>query len=219
MATLKDMTGFFGDKNSFPRKAVPASPNLFGMIILDAELRRRREHQIPFQYIEQVPNYQKSAQYEDITTIHRFEPVSVFSHNNAQEFTLTLIYYAEGLEAHNQFDGKKNVWTLEYIEKLSTKIKALNIARYTPRPAPPYKVLLNIGNLYSDFPVIVRDISMTYEPPFYFKTMQSFQQKITLQCRSSYPLYQAIDGSELVLQETATGIMAQKKFNRLATGV
>ena len=154
-----------------------------------------RANEIPFQYIEKVPVWSKTANYNDIGDIMgRYESISVYTNSNAQDISLTLIYIAEG-DSDNP--NHSTPWTLQATEFFKKKLQALTYPDYAPRYSAPPRVLLNIGNIFQRVPVTIRSISIDEgEGPFY-KNMYSGTKKITLEMKTSYPLYQAVTYSKV----------------------
>lgn len=183
----------------------PPNAFLFGLVINDWDhtlrsrniLLRTEDLEIPFQVIESIPNWDKSAAYDEMGNeiLGRFEPYAVYSKSNAQEFTLTLYYCAYARDNINA----QSFWTLENIEMLEKRLQSLVFPIYVNGYAPPPKCLLNIGNIFYDLPVIVKQVNIEYQPPYDYLTGLSMNRKITLSLRVSYPAWQAISGDKIYM--------------------
>jgi len=204
-------TDYFGDVDftrlqpnwdeAYHHTGEPIPPNAFmyGLVILDWDgsfkkrLRRfeTNDIKIPFQYLENVPVWQKSANYNEIGDIMgRFEPVNVYSNSGGQDFTLTLIYNAEAMSGGV---GVSTKWTLERIEQLVKRIQSLVFPIYSEgNYGPPPKLLMNIGNIYQDVPILIKNCIVESMEPFHVTTGLPLTRKITLECRITYPSWQGI---------------------------
>jgi len=157
---------------------------------------------IPFQYIEQMPIWNKTANWNDIgETMGRFESQSVYGNSSAQDLTLSLNYYAEsgdnsGLDGYENKFGR-NTWTLNAIERIKFQIQSLVFPQYDGGFSPPVKCLLNIGNVFVDIPVVIKSVSVEETAPYEVRTMRSMFKKITIEMRTSYPAWQAISASKV----------------------
>ena len=280
---MKDMSKYFGTGVS-GLSTVPGDANLMGFVIIGGgSTRNRKANHIPFQYIEKVPNWSKEAVYEDNQIPGRFETQSNYSHSNANNVDMQLLYYAEaddpydeilGFEpdtgnkkklrqdlnviqkdfvniknASQDFQGDPNLslnsyvqgrlqlgseaqkqrlneflnpkpkpathWTVQKIEFYIARLKSLLYPEYDGNYTPPRKVLLNIGETYWDFPVIIKSIGIEHESPFDIKRMTSRFFKVNLTLASSYPLYQAISASQIRTSMLSEGnkVFAQKSFS------
>ncbi|MBW2969089.1 hypothetical protein KY314_03150 [Candidatus Woesearchaeota archaeon] len=183
-------------------RPVPVNAFMFGFVVLDwdGQFRKRlrkyktRDLKIPFQYIEKVPDWQKGAQYNEISDIMgRFEPPAIYTNSTAQEFTMTLIYVAEALDSRTS----STPWTLEKIEDLVRRIQSFVFPQYDGQYSPPPKLLLNIGNIYKDVPVVIKQIQIENTEPFHVGTGISMTKKITLEFRASYPMWQGIKATDV----------------------
>lgn len=190
-----------GIQSNYPK------PNafIFGLIIndWDQSLRSRNpliktnDLEIPFQIIETIPNWDKSANYDDIGSeiLGRFESYAVYTKSQAQEFSLTLYYSAYARDNINT----TSFWTLENIEMLEKRLQSLVFPMYVNGFSPPPKVLLNIGNIFYNFPVVVKQVNIEYQPPYDYLTGLSINRKIILNLRSAYPAWQAISGDKIYM--------------------
>lgn len=177
---------------------MPANAEIWGLKILDWDnaFTERMEQfteadlRIPFQYLEQIPNWDKGANWNDVGDVMgRFESMAVYSNSGAQELSLTLIFHAEALR---NGVGVRTHWTLENIEMYTKRLQSLVFPGYDGKFSPPNKVLLNIGNIWRNVPLIVKNVSVEHQAPFHWETGLPMMRKITVQCRTSYPLWQGI---------------------------
>lgn len=217
------MSGYFGDRNGAVRMTVPAIAQLFGFVIQNRRMQRifykgMRGSHIPFQYIDQVPEKTKSANYDEIEVHSRFESQQIYKSSTNIDLSLTLKYYAEGSEKLGHF----TFWTVEQIERIVKKIDALTYPKYDGKFSPPDKVLLNIGGLFIDTPVIIKSTSMNFRPPYDIETLQSRFIEIKIDCRTAYPSYQAIGANQIYSVATdrraesdGNKVYAYKKFSLL----
>jgi hypothetical protein len=218
MNKFVDTSGHFG----FTKKArgavlgtSPMNAFNFGMVIQDRTLRGvsygLRDTHIPFQYLEEgnLPNLTKSANYEDLQIPGRFENIQTYMNSNNVEFSLRLIYFAEGSESNNS----KTKWTIEQISRISAKLESLVYPAYDGKfTSPPY-CFLNIGKVFMDFPVIVRSVSIEHKAPFRKKDLMPYRRDITLDLKSFYPTYQAIGSRDVVFATTERGNRTVSKEN------
>lgn len=184
---------------------------MFGLIVNDWDrtLRSRNtkisteDLQIPFQNIENIPDWSKTANYTDMGTeiIGRYESYAVYSNSAPNEFNITLNYNAY---AFDNTDAT-SYWTLENIEILDKRLKSLVYPMYTKGFAPPPKLLLNIGNIFHDFPIVVKQIQVKNDPPYDYRTGLSMNRKIELTVRSAYPSWQALSGDKIYLAKSTRG--------------
>lgn len=177
---------------------LPADCTVWGLQILDWDnsFTERMEEfteadlRIPFQYMEQLPNWDKGASWSDVGDIMgRFEGPAVYANSGAQDLTLGLTYYAEALR---NAAGVRTHWTLENIEMYTKRLQSLVFPAYDGQFAPPCKVLLNIGNIWRNVPLVVKNVSVESMAPFHVGTGLPMLRKVTVQCRTSYPLWQGI---------------------------
>lgn len=288
---------YFGTEKG--KLGVPANANLFGFVVVNDRLKRRKNDKIPFQYVEKMPAFQKEANYEDNPVIGRFEPLQTYSSSTAGQFEIVLLYVAEAtrpkpvtqktlekelkkdiasynnkklkesfaaenlftLTPNQQFDllnlydvknntasvvenfsketdayarkrykeytniidnpkgPPKTAWTLEYIESLVLKLKSLVYPQYDGRFSPPNKVLFNAGDLYVDYPLIVKSINIEYDGAFQTSNMMPMMYKITLSCITNYPLYQAISATRIYSGVEGNRIFAQKRFSTMNSSI
>lgn len=215
------MERYFGiNRANKNRMSVPAQANVFGFLIENRRLRGGprdevtglKAHEIPFQYIEEIPPMPKQAQYEDITVQGRFEALPSYSSGSATNFSISLIFYAEGSKALNH---RGSFWMIENIKKLILKLESLVWPEYDRKFDGPNLVLLNIGDIYIDIPIKITSISTTPLPPFDIKTLDPYMWKVNMECRTAYPLYQAISNRDLEIAKTGRGIYAFKRYNRV----
>lgn len=206
-----------GGKNSL--NSVPHNANIFGLKIAEPDkafvrsIRLRDpsfkadDAKIPFQYIEQMPQWERSANYDEIgDIIGRFEPLSVYNNSGAQELTLTLNYVAEASEDYRNASGKRKTatyWTLEKIEEITRRLKSLIFPQYDGVYGAPKKCLLNIGKVWPDVPVIIKQVQVEDMGPF-TKDFWSIMRKVTIQAKVSYPLDRAISQAEVWYVDTGT---------------
>lgn len=165
---------------------------------------------LPFQYIEQVPNWEKSSSWNaGETPIGRFEPVQVYSNGEAQEIPLSLTYHAESYDD----DG---AWSLKWIETLVNRIKSLEYPMCDDEFSAPPKCLLNIGSIYTDVPVIVKGVTVENPGPFDWRTGLSMIRKVTLTCSVSYPMWQSIGMTQVFASADSGGKVTA--YRRLPAG-
>lgn len=178
-------------------KPVPPNAMQWGLKILDWDgnftkrLKRLKvsDLTIPFQYLEAIPNWDKGADWKDVGEIMgRFESPSIYASSNTQEFSFNIIYYAEAL--YNE--GAKTHWTLENIEVYVKRLQSLVFPQYDGKYSPPMKLLFNIGNIYKDIPVVIKNVSVESMPPYDTLSGLPRMRKISVSARVSYPMYQGI---------------------------
>lgn len=217
-------------------KSVPMDAKQFGLV-LQEDIGRRRfptrrsgsffsgsssdeyyynlsqlsETEIPFQYIEQIPFDAKNANYNDVGEIMgRFESIGVYSNSNAQDISLTAIYYAEGTTKDS---SHTTPWTIESIELLKKRLKSLTYPNYeNDEYRPPAKVLLNIFNIFIKVPVTVRSVSIDESVGPYTQEGVSMTKKISLELKTSYPLWQSISSHAVKSEEAGNEVFAYKEF-------
>jgi len=159
---------------------------------------------IPFQYITAIPQWTKSANYNEENVIGRFEPLAIYANSSSQVLKCELIYHAE-----SETNGP---WSLEKIEEdYQPKIKSLVFPQYDGRFSPPTPMLLNIGAHFIDVPVVITNVSIDATGPFDFDGFKSHMRKISIDLRINYPLYQAISQRTIIAQQDNT-IFAKKDF-------
>lgn len=176
---------------------------------------------IPFQFIEHPPIWTKSANWSDISDIMgRFESQSIYASTGPNDMTLTLIYYATSskgsdLELTSPFNSSYiGQWTLGAIDRFVLQLQSLVFPQYDGLYGPPVKCLLNIGNIFVDFPVIIKTVTVEQNEPYEVTTMRSMMRKVTLEMRSSYPSWQAI-GATQVWTSDGNGVFARQELQPL----
>lgn len=144
---------------------------------------------IPFQYLEAIPNWEKTADWKDVGEIMgRFESPSIYASSGAQEFSFSMLYYAEALQS----EGSKTHWSLENIENYTRKLQSLVYPQYDGRYGPPMKLLFNIGNIYKNIPIVIKSVNIEHQAPYDTLTGLARMRKVTIAARVSYPMYQSI---------------------------
>lgn len=215
---MTTLSRYWNQKYHWTGQEVPANAFMFGLVIndWDRSLRSRNVNistfdlLIPFQHINKIPDWKKSAEYQDVNEIMgRFEPIPVYARSGPQQFQIELIYQAE---ARTDLE-LKTFWSLERIEKIDKKLKSLVYPLYNQGFGAPPKCLLNIGNLYRQMPVIVKDVQVSHEPPYDVFTGLPITRKITLELQSSYPMWQAISGDQVFTATYGNGIFAYQKLS------
>lgn len=167
------------------------------------------EKEIPFQYIEGVPNWSKGANYQDTNDIlGRYEGFAVYSNSNSQETTITLHYHAERETGYG--------WSLENIEKIEKYLQSLVYPTTNIKYAPPPRMLLNIGYLWRNVPVIIRNVNIEFIGPFMADGFRAHQRKITLELKTNYDLGRSMSRDEIISNASGTSryeIFAARKIN------
>jgi hypothetical protein len=195
-------------------KSVPADSSKWGLKILDWDnsfKKRLKKFKvtdlaIPFQYLDTIPNWDKGADWKDIGDIMgRFEPPVVYGNSGGQDITIVMIYYAEAL----QNAGASTHWTLENIEMYVKRLQSLVYPQYDGRYAPPMKLLFNIGNIYKNIPIVVKNVSVESTAPFDTVSGLPRMRKITLNTRVNYPMYQTF--SQAGIYTTWDGVRTNGK--------
>ena len=196
-------------------KPTPFAAKQFGLTIhdWDNKLQNRivnletEDLFIPFQYVEQIPNWEKTSSWAaGETPIGRFEPLQIYAYSEAQEIPLTLIYHAES------FEDEKS-WSLKWIETLTNRIKSLQYPICDDEFSSPPKCLLNIGSMYTDVPVLIKTVTVETPGPYDYRTGLSHIRKITLQCTVSYPMWQSISMTQIFASSDTGGkVTAYKKL-------
>ncbi len=220
LAGMSNLSRFWDQRYMSVGTEVPNNAFLFGLIINDWDqtLRSRNSSittfdlQIPFQYISKIPDWKKGATYQDLGNeiIGRYDSIPVYSSSSPQEFQIELIYQAE---ARSDYE-LKTFWTLEQIERIDKKLKSMVYPMYRKGFAPPPKLLLNIGNIFRNFPITIRDVTSTNDPPFDIVTGIPIMRKIILACKSSYPIWQAISGDKVFTSKYGNGVFAYQKLTQ-----
>lgn len=171
---------------------------------------------IPFQYIEKIPDFSKGANYEEVgDIIGRFEQLTQYSNSSAHSFSLELIYHAEcSNESEEDSSRSGNEWSIQFIDRIESQLKSLVLPQYDGYFSPPCKILLNIGNIYVDYPLIVKNVNVSYEPPFDVITMKSHIRKITLEVQTSYPAWQALHAIQVWTADDGS-VFSRQEFSSL----
>ncbi len=208
------------DYNSFysSGKSVIPNANVLGLVIhdrfSDSSIGGRdpavelEDLKIPFQYIEKIPDWKKTANYEEIGDIMgRYEGLQVYKNSSSQSVALEIRYNAESIR-----QDADTYWTLENIEILIRKLKALSYPSYDGRFSPPPICELNIGAIYNRFPVKVLDVSVSEEPP-YIGAFRGVNKKVTLELKSSYPIWQVVGARQVNIYEKNNEVFAIQDFN------
>lgn len=179
--------------------------------LTSGQIGTTKDGDIPFQYIEQIPTWSKAANYTEISDIAgRYESLSVYSNSQAQDLSLTLIYHVE---------TETGTWSMSFIEQLKNRLRACVFPEYGDSPgnkrygAPPI-LLLNIGSIYTNFPVIMRNISIDESTgPFDPNDgLKPHIKKITLELKSTFPIYQKISHNDVWRSSNGT-IFSQRGYN------
>lgn len=167
--------------------------------------------QIPFQYVEKIPEWKKTANYSDQSdVIGRFEHITSYANSSAQQFKIDLIYQAET----RLNSDLRTYWSLERIEQIQKRLQSLVFPTYTKGFMPPPKVLFNIGNIYRSVPVVIKDIVIDNGQPYDVVTGLSMLKKISIEMQTSYPMWQAISGDKIFLTKAGNGIFAYKEISQ-----
>jgi hypothetical protein len=235
----QDMRIFFrGDNGGY--RYQPMNAWKFGLIIQDRRLRGTafglRKTHIPFQYLGEngeLPNLQKTANYDETQILGRFEPLKTYTNSSDIKFTLNLVYFADSTERLSPFprQGSEMIgpvlspWTIEQISRISAKIESLVYPQYDGKFSPPRYCLLNIGSIFIDFPILITSVNIQHMTPYSTRDLNPMRRQISLECVSYYPIYQAI-GSDSILNQAldidfTTGftnfprkVYAYKKYKR-----
>jgi len=201
-------------------KSVPPNALLFGLSIIDWDKsfsKRIRSYKakdlhIPFQYIEQIPDWVKGAEWNSISdVIGRFAPQDVYSNSGPIDFDIKLHYYAE---ANKNTDEYATHWTLENIETYTKRLQSLVYPMYDGLYSPPPKLKLNIGSIYRDIPVIIKNVSIAWKSPYQISTLQSILREITLSCRVAYPSWQAISCPKVYMGKSDNAVFAYQQLDK-----
>jgi len=203
--------------------SVPIDANKFGFRMIDSGLDGKRDSQkkheeflIPFQYVEEFPVWSKSANWSSISdVIGRYEDLSVYGNSGALDsMTLTLNYIAE--KATNNPNQK--AWSVSYVDQIEKRLQSLVFPQLDSYFSPPYKVLLNIGQMFVDFPCVIKAITIPRDVAtgnFYWKTGNTYFKKITLELRSSYPAWQALSAKGIRTTREGNKVFARKEYKRV----
>jgi hypothetical protein len=220
---------------------VPQNAWNFGLVIQDRNLRGSafglKKVAIPFQYLQDgaIPAFSKQATYEDTQIPGRFEPIKTYTSSSSNEFTLALTYVAEGSENiassrlksfNNVFiqnlaeatlgrerfvEEAKTFWTIEQIERISSKIESLVFPQYDRSYSPPRFCLMNIGSVYVDFPVIIKSIEIQHKSPYSVASVKPFRRDINITLSSYFPTYQAISAKDIIDTALQTNFSTSSK--------
>jgi hypothetical protein len=236
----QDMRIFFKGARRNEIRVQPMNAWKFGLIIQDRTLRGtayglRRSH-IPFQYLGEsgeLPNLQKTANYEESQVLGRFEPLKTYTNSSDIKFTINLVYYADGTERISSFPRQgaenqgpiKSKWTIEQISRISAKIESLVYPQYDGKYSPPRYCLLNIGAVFIDFPVVISSVNIQHLSPYSTRDLTPMRRQVTIECISYYPPYQAIGSNSIIDQaldsDFTTGMLnfprkvySHRKFKR-----
>lgn len=179
-------------------KPMPANAQIWGLTLFDwdGSFKKRlkkistTDMSIPFQYLESIPNWDKSADWKDVGEIMgRFETPAIYAQSNAQEISLSLLYSADALRTT---ENTRSHWTLENIELYTKRLQSLVYPQYDGRYGAPMKVILNIGNTFRNIPLVIKQVTVEHQAPYDTLTGLSRMRKITVSARISYPMYQGI---------------------------
>lgn len=176
---------------------------------------------IPFQYIEQLPQWNKTANWNDVGEVMgRFETQSVYGNSSAQELSLTLNYYAESANdkrRNTEYNNSiKNDWTMTLIERVKMQLQSITFPQYDGKFSPPVKVLLNIGNIFNEVPVVIKSVAIEEGPPYEIDTMRAMFKRITIEMRTSYPAWQTISAPKVWTADHG-GIFARQELQYITT--
>jgi len=194
----------------------PVNASLLGLTVIDFDkaLRKRKtsistkDLLIPFQYIEEIPGWQKAANYTDYgDVIGRFEPITMYSNSALQEISINIIYHAEA--RYNV--GAKTPWTLENIEKYQKRLQALMFPMYSKGYSSPPKLKLNIANMFVNVPVYVKSVDVKNEAPYDIVTGLSMTRKIALAMSVAYPMWQALSCENIYVEKAGNAIFAYQE--------
>ena len=193
----------------------PFNASQLGFTIQDRKLSSKknsvtglRENLIPFQFIgDEIPVVTKSANYEESAIATRFEPLKSYSGSNSQDISMRVIYIALGSKKL----GHKTFWTIENIEELTRKLQSLVYPTYSTKFEAPKTVLLNMGSIFMDVPLKIKSISISNKAPF----ITARTKEISIEAVVSYPIYQALEASDIMFSETGNKVFAYKKFSQI----
>ena len=210
---LKNINKIFYEKMLQGKTLDPNVSNNYNM--------RYKHLGIPFQYIEALPQWNKSANWNDVGEVMgRFESQTVYSNSSAQELSISLDYYAESSDDKPEYNEMKkiprniNPWTMTLIERIKLQLQSLVFPQYDGQFSPPVKVLLNIGNLFVDVPVVIKNVSIEELPPFEINTLRGMRKKITIEMRTSYPSWQCLSAPQVWTSDNG-GIFAKQDFETI----
>lgn len=165
---------------------------------------------IPFQYIEKVPDWKKQANYnEEAEIMGRYEGIQIYKNSQSQAIPLVLFFNAESVD--NSTNEAKSAWTLEYIEILIRRLKSLVYPSYDSQYAPPPTCELNIGSQWNRVPVKVIDVNVEQLPP-YIGALRGVNKKVTLDLKTSFPLWQVVGARQVNIIEKDNEVFAYQDF-------
>lgn len=180
-------------------------------------LNNRKSLGIPFQYIDKIPNWAKNSNWQGSDDIMgRFEGQVQYGNSSSHDFTIELTYDAEcSGDLYYDFDAMNQTkWSMQFLDRIENQLKSLAFPQYDGYYSPPVKVLLNIGSVYIDYPIVIKSVDVEYQAPFEIITMRSMRRKITLGCVSSYPSWQAISATQVWTANTGA-VFARQEFQQL----
>ncbi len=215
---MSNLSRFWDQRYHMTGTEIVPNAFLYGLVINDWDRSYRSRNtnistydlMIPFQYINKIPDWKKGAQYQDLGSeiIGRFETIPVYSNSMSQEFQLEITYQAEA-----RSDAElKSFWTLEQIERIDKKLKAMVFPSYTKGYGAPPRLMLNIGNIYRSFPLVIKDVTSPNEAPLDIVTGLPMVRKYVLECRSAYPIWQAISGDKVFVSRYGNGVFAYQEL-------
>lgn len=201
--------------NSLYQRSEPMNAWKFGLIIQDRRLTGKayglRKNHIPFQYLGEggeLPQWTKSANYEETQIIGRFEPIKTYTNSGDNKFTLNLMYYAMGTErltdapkqGAEQYYPNTSNWTIEQITRIAAKIESLVYPQYDGKYSPPRFCLLNIGSVFINYPVVVNEVTIHSLPPFSTLDLTPMRRTVSLSLTSFFPTYQPVSADGILKQ-------------------
>jgi hypothetical protein len=198
----------------------PHNAYMLGLVLVDWDNSfktrnvkiRTEDLQIPFQYIKEVPEWKKTANYTDAGSeiMGRFESIPIYASSAAQEFELTIIYQAETI---TDMDAS-TWWSMEKIDTYIKRLQSLVYPTYTQGFAPPLRAKLNIGNIFRNFPVVIREVGIkNTEGAYHAETGIPITREITLNMKSAYPMWQALSGDKIFVANVGNDIFAYEELN------
>lgn len=221
----------------------PANANKFGLIVLDTyNLFRKNnltkiiaqgsangksigrnpnaiieELKIPFQFLEKIPDFMKTANYQETSdVIGRFEGIDVYSNSASQDINLELTYASEGTLALQSTDSsvQNTTWTIEYIDILLGRLKSFVYPTYNQRFYPPMRALLNVGQNWKNVPVLVKSVKVEAMHPIDVFTGKPRNHKVFLDLKVSYPMWQTMDAGDIYtgVNNDQQSVFAYKEF-------
>lgn len=190
----------------------PADALKFGLELIDWDKNYSRltnmniqDLRIPFQFIEQMPTWQKAANYSEISDIMgRFESVAIYESSGPIEVQLILNYYAL---------TEVGTWSLDNILTYINRLKALTYPTYDGNFSAPPKCKLNLGESWRKVPVIIKNVSSEELGPYYYKNGRGQQYKVTVDMRTSYPMWQAQSGNTVFVAEEDNRVFGYMKLS------